>query len=308
VATLSNLIDEVKANLQGYTLNQDRITYVANEPSVANPEGGINATDISIKVGSQDNLSKGIIEIDDELIYVDSFNKTSNTLNVIEAGFGRGFQGTQAASHAKFAPVILSPTFPRSSIKKAINDTIGSLFPKLWGTASTTFTFNGVVNTYTLPAEAEEVLSVSWQSVGSSQEWYPVKRWRPDPMANTGAFTSGHTITVYDGITPGRTVQVYYTKEPSVLVNNSDDFSAVTGLTESCRDIVVLGAAYRLLSYIDPGRINLASAESDTADTKLPSTAGTSASRYIFALYQQRLNEEAGKLQGKFPTKIRYNR
>jgi hypothetical protein len=301
VATLSNLVDEVKANLQGYTLNQDRITYVAN-PS------GITASDVSIKVGSQDNLSKGIVEIDDELIYIDSFDKTTNTLNVIPAGFGRGFQATTAASHAQYAPVILSPTFPRASIKKAINDTIGSLFPKLWGTASTTFTFNGVVNTYTLPAEAEDVLSVSWQSVGSSQEWYPVKRWRPDSMANTGSFTSGNTITVYDGITPGRTVQVYYTKEPSLLVNNSDDFSTVTGLTESCRDVVALGAAYRLLSYIDPGRINLASAEADTADSKLPSTAGTSASRYIFALYQQRLNEEAGKLQGKFPTKIRYNR
>jgi len=301
VATLSNLIDEVKANLQGYTLNQDRITYVAN-PS------GITASDVSIKVGSQENLSKGIVEIDDELIYVDSFDKTTSTLNVIPSGFGRGFQGTEAASHAQNAPVILSPTFPRASIKKAINNTIGSLFPKLWGTASTTFTFNGVVNTYTLPANAEEVLSVSWQSVGSSKEWYPVKRWRPDPMANTGAFTSGNTITVYDGITPGRTVQVYYTKEPSLLVNNSDEFTTVTGLTESCRDVVALGAAYRLLSYIDPGRINLASAESDTADSKLPSTAGTSASRYIFALYQQRLNEEAGKLQGKFPTKIRYNR
>lgn len=301
MATLSNLVDEVKANLQGYTLNQDRITYVAN-PS------GISSTDIAIKVGSQDNLSKGIVEIDDELIYVDSFDKTTNTLNVIPAGFGRGFQATTAASHAQYAPVILSPTFPRASIKKAINDTIGSLFPKLWGTASTSFTYNGVVNTYPLPAEVQDVISVTWQSVGSSKEWYPVKRWRPDPMANTGAFTSGNTITVYDGITPGRTVQVYYTKEPSLLVNNSDDFSTVTGLTESCRDVVALGAAYRLLSYIDPGRINLASAESDTADSKLPSTAGTSASRYIFALYQQRLNEEAGKLQGKFPTKIRYNR
>ena len=301
MATLSDLVDEVKANLQGYTLNQDRLTYIANP-------GGINTTDVSIKVGSQENLSKGIVEIDDELIYVDSFDRTTNTLNVIPAGFGRGFNGTDAATHAQYAPVILSPTFPRYSVKKAINDTIGSLFPKLWGTASTTFTFNGVVNTYTLPTEAEEVLSVSWQSVGSSKEWYPVKRWRPDSMANTGAFTSGNTITVYDGITPGRTVQVYYTKEPSLLVNNSDEFTTVTGLTESCRDVVALGAAYRLLSYIDPGRINLASAEADTADSKLPSTAGTSASRYIFALYQQRLNEEAGKLQGKFPTKIRYNR
>jgi hypothetical protein len=301
VATLSNLIDEVKANLQGYTLNQDRLTYVANA-------GGISGTEIAIKVGSQDNLAKGVVEIDDELIYVDSFDKTTNTLNVIRAGFGRGFQGTDAATHAEYAPVILSPTFPRISIKRAINDTIGSLYPKLWGTASTTFTFNGVINTYQLPAEAEEVISLAWESLGSSKEWYPVKRWRPDSMANTGAFTSGNTVTVYDAITPGRTVQVFYTKEPSLLVNNSDDFTTVTGLTESCRDVVALGAAYRLLSYLDPGRINLASAEADTADSKLPSTAGTSASRYIFALYQQRLNEEAGKLQGKYPTKIRYNR
>jgi hypothetical protein len=301
VATLSNLIDEVKTNLQGYTLNQDRLTYVANA-------GGITDSGVSIQVGSQDNLAKGVVEIDDELIYVDSFDKTNNTLNVIPAGFGRGFQGTTAVSHAQYAPVILSPTFPRISIKRAINDTIGSLYPKLWGTASTTFTFNGVVNTYTLPVEAEDVISLAWQSVGSSKEWYPVKRWRPDPMANTGAFTSGNTVTVYDGITPGRTVQVFYTKEPSLLVNNSDEFTTVTGLTESCRDVVALGAAYRLLSYLDPGRINLASAEADTADSKLPSTAGTSASRYIFALYQQRLNEEASKLQGKYPTKIRYNR
>ena len=301
MATLSNLIDEVKANLQGYTLNQDRLTYVANA-------GGISPTDVAIKVGSQDNLAKGVVEIDDELLYIDSFDKTTNTLNVIPAGFGRGFQGTAATTHAQYAPVVLSPTFPRVSVKRAINDTIGSLFPKLWGIASTTFTFNGVVNTYALPVEAQDVLSVSWESVGSSDEWYPVKRWRPDAMANTGAFTSGNTITIYDGITPGRTVQVFYTKEPSLLVNNSDDFSTVTGLTESCRDVVALGAAYRMLSYLDPGRINLASAEADAADSKLPSTAGTSASRYIFALYQQRLNEEAGKLLGKYPTKIRYNR
>ena len=301
MSTLSDLVDEVKANLQGYTLNQDRLTYVANT-------AGIDESSVAIQTGSASNLAKGIVEIDDELIYVDTFDKTTNTLNVIPSGFGRGFQGTTAASHARYAPVILSPTFPRISVKRAINDTIGAVFPKLWGIASTSFTFNPAVSTYSLPADAQDVLSVSWESVGPSKEWYPVKRWRPDPMANGTAFSTGNSISIYDGITSGRTVQVWYTKEPTVLTNNSDDFTTVTGLTESCRDVIVLGAAYRLLSYLDPGRINLASAEADTADTKLPSTAGTSASRYIFALYQQRLSEEAGKLQGKFPTRLRYNR
>ena len=55
--TLSEMIDEVRSNLQGYTLRQDRITYVANP-------GGINTTQLNIKVGSSVNLAKGIIEIE----------------------------------------------------------------------------------------------------------------------------------------------------------------------------------------------------------------------------------------------------
>lgn len=301
MATLSELVDEVKANIQGYTLNQDRLTYVADS-------SGITDSSTSITVGSASNLAKGIIEIDDELIYIDSFTKASNTLNVIPAGFGRGFQGTTATSHAHYAPIILSPTFPRVSIKRAINDTISAVFPRLWGIGSTTFTFNAAVSTYSLPADVQDVLAVSWESVGPTKEWIPVKRWRPDPMTNATAFATGNSISLYDAITPGRTVQVWYTKEPTTLSNNNDDFSSVSGLPESTRDVIVLGAAYRMLSFIDPGRINLSSAEADNADTKIPSTAATSASRYLYALYQQRLSDEAGKLQGKYPTKVRYNR
>jgi hypothetical protein len=63
------------------------------------------------------------------------------------------------------------------------------------------------------------------------------------------------------------------------MTSGTDDFSAVTGLPESCRDVIVYGAAYRLLSFIDPGRINLTSAESDLADSKVPGAAGSSNSR-----------------------------
>jgi hypothetical protein len=79
-------------------------------------------------------------------------------------------------------------------------------------------------------------------------------------------------------------------------------------LPDTCADVVTLGAAYKLLSYLDAGRINLSSAEADLNDSKIPSTAGVSASRYIFALYQQRLSEEALKLQDKFPIRIHYTR
>jgi hypothetical protein len=298
--TLDELVDEVKANLQGYALRQDRITYVAN-PS------GLSTTSTEIAVGSSSNLAKGIIEIDDELIWIDSFDKANNILNVIP-GFGRGYQGTTASPHAQYAPVTLAPTFPRSSIKKAINDTINSFYPKLWIINSYTFTFNASQVTYPLPDDVEGVLFISWQTTGSSQEWLPVNRWRLDGMANAATFNTNNTLNIYENVQPGRTIQVWYTATPNTLDANTDDFSDVSGLPDSCKDVVVLGAAYKLLSYLDAGRINLTSAEADLNDSKLPSTAGASASRYIFALYQQRLNEEALKLADKYPIRIHYTR
>jgi hypothetical protein len=299
--TFNDMINEVRSNLQGYTLRQDRLTYLANT-------GGITASGTSIEVGSANNLAKGIIEIDDELIWIDSFNKATSTMNVIQGGFGRGYQGTDAATHAQNALVILSPTFPRQSIKRAINDTINSFFPKLWGVGSTTFTFNASQTAYTLPAEAESVIFASWQTTGSSLEWLPINRWRMDPMANFNTFGTNNTINIYENIQPGRTVQVFYTKEPTVLTENGDDFVTTTGLPASAYDVVILGASYKLLSFLDPGRINLTSAEADLNDSKIPSNAGVGASRYIYALYQQRLNEEALKLQDKFPIRIHYTK
>ena len=296
--TFNQMTSEVQSNLQGYSLRQDRITWVATA-------GGISATDLSIKIGSADNLAKGIVQIDNELIWVNSFDRQNLTLNVAP-GFGRGYMGTTPSPHAQNAQVILTPTFPITMIQQAINDSINSLYPKLFQVSSTTFTYNAAQIAYPLPDDARDVLYASWQTPGPSREWLPINRWRIDRMANVSAFNTTKTVNLYEKIVPGRTVQVYYSTIPSNLTNDNDDFAAVTGLPESSRDVVTLGAAYRLLSYIDTGRINLSSAVADLADTKLPSTAGANASKYIFALYQQRLQEESTKLQDRFPILLHY--
>lgn len=180
--TFTQLVDEVKTNLAGYTLRQDRIAGLTNT-------GGINATDLAIQINSSENLAKGIIEIDDEQIWINSFDRNTSTLNAI-AGFGRGYNGTTPAPHAENAQVIMTPTFPRVAVKRAINDTINSFYPKLFGVASTTFTFNAAQVAYPLPAEARDVLYISWQTVGPSKEWLPVNRWRFDRMANVAAFNT----------------------------------------------------------------------------------------------------------------------
>lgn len=298
--TFNELIGEVKSKLIGYTLNQDRLTYVKDT-------GGITASSLTITAGSNDNFAKGIIEIDDELIWIDLYNRSTGVLNVIP-GFGRGYNGTQPAPHAQNAQITLSPVFPRVIIKQAINDTIQAMGEKIYAVNSTTFTYNSAVTTYALPDDAETVLSVSWESVGPSKEWIPVRRWRQDRMASAAAFNSNITVSIYDPITPGRTVLVWYTTEPTTLTSNDQDYASVTGMPETSKDVVVLGACARLLSFIDAGRINFTSAEADMADAKIPYNGGTNVSRYVYALYQQRLNEEAARLQNLYPVKIHFNR
>jgi hypothetical protein len=300
MATLKDMVDEVRSNLAGYTLRQDRMTYLANT-------SGITTTSTSVVLGSSSDLARGVIEIDDELLWVDSFDKSSSTLNIVP-GFGRGYGNTTPAPHAQYAQVILAPSFPRVSIKNAINDTINSVFPKLWSISSTTFNYNTVQTTYSLPDDAEDVIAVSWQTTGPTKEWLPVRNWRSDGMANRAAFNSTTTISIYDRIDAGRTVQVWYTTAPNTLDSNTDDFADVTGLPDTARDVIILGACSKLLTYVDAGRISLTSAESDAMDSKIPSQASTNSARYIYALYQTRLKEEASKLQGKHPVRIHYTR
>jgi hypothetical protein len=300
MSTFAQLVDEVRTNLSGYTLRQDRITYLTNP-------GGINTTALNVAIGNSENLAKGVIEIDDELIWINTFDKNNLTLNAIP-GFGRGYGGTTPSPHAENAQVTLTPTFPKVNVKKAINDTINAFYPKLFQVGSVTFTFNAAQITYALPDDARDVLFISWQTPGPSREWLPVNRWRIDRMANVSAFNTTRTLSLYDKIVPGRTVQVYYSTIPNNLTNANDDYATVTGLPESSRDVVTLGAAARLLSYLDTGRINLSSAEADINDTKIPSTAGASASKYVYALYQQRLNEESTKLQDRFPIRVHYTK
>ena len=205
-STFANLVDEVLLNLNGYTMRQDRTTHLTD-----------NLTDsgLSLALGSVSNIGKGVVEIDDELIWLDTYDRVSNTATA--APYGRGYQGSTAASHTINTKVTIAPTFPRISVKRAINDTIKSVFPQLSGTARTTFSLTATQSTYALPADVEDVLAVSWDTPGPTGEWLPVRKWRQDTNANTTTYATGQTISIYDGITPGRTVQVAYTKKPGTL-------------------------------------------------------------------------------------------
>ena len=303
--TFSNMVDEVLINLSGYTFQQDRSTYLTTAVTTLTSP---SSSPLVLSLGSTDNVGKGIVEVDDELMWVNSFDRVANTATI--APYGRGYLGTTAATHAVDTKVTVSPIFPRYTVKRAINDTIKAVGSGLFSIKQTTFTYNAAVTTYEFQdLEIENILTMMWQDIGPSKEWIRVRRWDFDPFADVDTWGSNsQTVTIGDYITSGRTVKVMYTTRPNELENNSDVFETVTGLPSSSRDVIVLGAAYRLLAYLDPARASQISPQADEIDAKRTFGSANSAARQLFALYQQRLNEEIKAQQGQYPTRVHYTR
>jgi hypothetical protein len=297
MTTLDNLIDDVQLDLAGFTYRQDRATYLVTAAT---------SSDLILNVATTDNIAKGIIEIDDEMMWVDSYDRQSNTVTI--APFGRGYNGTTPAAHNLSAKVVITPTFPRQVVKRAVNDTIGAVYPKVFATGSTGVSFLASRTTYAVPADAIQILSMAWQSVGPTKEWLPIRQWRWDPIAYPSAFPTGKTVSIYDNVLPGRTMNIIYAKLPTALVNNADDFEGVSGLPTSMRDVIIYGAAWRLSSYLDPARNSITTPASDELDTKRPYGTGTTVTRNLQALYLQRLEEESLKQKLQFPTRVHYSR
>jgi len=305
MTTLTNMIDEVAVNLSGYTFQQDRATYLTHAVTTTTSS---SASPLVLQLGSTDSVGKGVIEIDEELMWVDSFDRVANTATV--APFGRGYLGTTAATHALDTKVTISPTFPRFNIKRAINDTIRALGANIFAVKTTTFTFTSSVSTYAFNnLNIKNILSVTWQDIGPSKEWVPLRRWDFDSLASTAAFGAGaQTITLGEAPVSGRTVKVVYATDPEPFTSNSDVYATVTGLPESTRDVVILGAAYRLLSFLDPARASQVSPQADETDAKRPYGASQTATKQLYALYTQRLDEETKSQQSNYPVKVHYSR
>jgi hypothetical protein len=302
---LNDMIDEVLINLAGYTYQQDRATYItqnvtATESTIASP--------IILQLASTDNIGKGTIEINEELIWLDSFDRVSNTATV--PPWGRGYLGTSTAAHTAGTKVTITPTFPRYVVKKAINDTISAFGSSIFAIKTTTFTFNAAQTTYGFNnLNIQNIMSLMWQDVGPSQEWFPIRHWTYDSIASTTAFGSGaQTVTIGDYVQPGRTVKVVYTTDPVPFTLNTEDYATQTGLPISTRDVVILGASYRLLTYLDPARAAQVSPQADETDSKRPYGASQSATKQLYALYQQRLNEETARQQSLHPIRVHYSR
>ena len=295
MTTFNELTDDVLSMLRGYVRSQESVTAMA---------GSLNATATSFNVDDGSRLGMARAEIDDELVYINSVTTNSVALQP----WGRGVDGSTAATHADDARVTFNPLFPRHFVKRAINDAVQSIGVELKALDVTTFTAIASKNTYSLPAATKAVNQITWQTVGPSGRWETARRWQVDLEANSTQYTSGKTVTIWDPIVPGRTVQVRVMKEPGFMVSGSDTLESTAGLPASCRDVVALGTAARLVSSIDVALLDPSSVQAGFFDERRQIGSASNVARTIYALFQQRLAEEVARYRDNLNTPIHYRK
>ena len=295
MTTFNELTDDVLSMLRGYVRSQESVTAM---------DGSLNATATSFNVDDGSRLGMGRAEIDDELVYINSVTTNSVALQP----WGRGVDGSTAATHADDARVTFNPLFPRHFVKRAINDAVQSIGVELKALDVTTFTAVASKNTYSLPAATKAVNQITWQTVGPSGRWETARRWQVDLEANSTQYTSGKTVTIWDPIVPGRTVQVRVMKEPGFMVSGSDTLESTAGLPASCRDVVALGTAARLVSSVDVSLLDPSSVQAGFFDERRQIGSASNVARTIYALFQQRLAEEVARFRDDLNTPIHYRK
>lgn len=292
MSTFEQMADTIVTDLAAFVRQQEAIT-VLSQP--------IDATTLVLPVDDTAALSKGMIDVDGEIMYLKSVVRQSGVAQILPGT--RGWKGTQARSHDQYALVRNNPTFPRFMAERAINDTLKGI--DLYGLSDYEFMFDGVTYAIPLPAGVREVTGVTYELLNSTKVWPRLRQYRLD--RNYKHPTTGETVSALvlnEGPTPGRHVRVQMAMYPQTL-SHGDDFS-LTGLPASCEDVIRLGAMWRMISVIDVGKVNATAPSADILDTPVAVGKSTDVAKYLYQLFSVRFAEEKAKQEEKLQTTIQY--
>lgn len=288
--TFKDLVTDVATSLRSYT-GVEQLTWLTSS---------VTASDLSLPVDSPDAAVRGLVEIDDELIYIASSDEASITA----APFGRGYEGTAAASHEMNAAVTLAPIFPKVNVKRKINQTIESLYPTLYGVKTADLTGDAVSIGYELPEDCEDVLKVEWHPLGDITNWWPeIRDYDFDP--NSDAFDSGKALTLKSYVDVGAPIRVTYKARPTALSADTDTLDSI-GLPDSVADVILYGTTAQMIRFMDTRRLSLTSVENISRAQVVGAGDASKVANSIYAMYQQRLAEERRRLLLQFPPSIKY--
>lgn len=291
MSNLSQMTDRVTSYLQGFSRDQEERTWLTT---------ALDSSGLLFRVEDPKNISAGMCEIGDELVWVARVN--NSTSDVTLAPFGRGYQSTIAVSHDADTAIVNSPKFPKQQIKQAINDSIRGVYPDLYVIANYEFPAVAARTTYELPIAVDLVHSVTTETIGPTRRWAHLQRWRYDPQADPDRFASGKALDIYQEPIPGQTVRVTYLKPPAVLEDSVTEFTTATGLSATAEDCIVYGACFRLVGLLETPRLQISAIEQQLRAQQVPPGATQAASRHFLQLYQLALQSERERLIRANPT------
>lgn len=292
--TLDDLIEEVLLQLHGFSVKGDQLTTLA---------GPVSATATTLVVDDVNEISRGVIEIDNELIRVQTVDRTSGTVTILPRG--RGWRQTVPSTHTAGATVVMSPLVPRVAIGQAINDTILSLYPDIFGVGTVEFAYTGApAVSFQLPTAAESVLSVRYKDTEGN--WQKVRTWELENGMSINSFLTGKSIRILD-VPAGMTVQVVYGRIPTALTTAASLFST-TGLASSHRDLVVLGAQARLIPALDVARLSVRTVQADELDQPIQLGSAFNLAKEMQARFVARVRQEKSILQSRYPAPVHFTR
>lgn len=296
MTTLGDMKSRIKQLLQGYTRNQEQISWLSQATLATD-------TTLFVNPGTATAINRGLVEIDNELIIIDQFNSLVGTMTTAAGINGRGAENTTPAFHDMNSIITVDPDFPRQRITEAINDTIRATYPDLYVMASYDFPYKAARFEYEFPAEAEKVYKVTVSTIGPSFVWKGGVRWRFNPQASiqSNGSATGKSIQIMDPVVPGRLIHCMYVKPPGILVNDTDVYETVVGYPDRTIDMITYGATARLLSGLEPARLAQKAVEATERAPLVPAGSATNASQYFWNLYRTRFNEEVDRLHDLFP-------
>lgn len=297
MSTFGQLVDDVLLHLRSYVRDQEQATFLTQTLAV---------DDVVLHVDDPTAISRGRVEVDDELIYLSRVDRDAGTAAV--PPFGRGHDSTTAAAHAEGAKVTAAPLFPRSVVKRTINSTLRQMGASLYGVKEDVLAPHESL-IYEIPADVRDVLSVKMvDTVSPYYDFEYLNNWHTDLNAPSAVSTTGKALYLYAAVPSTFDIVVTYSCDPVELVDAADDFAATTLLPASCEDVVVTLAASRLLSTADAYAAQTRSIEANTLDSKIQPGSAVAQSKYLLALGQQRLVEERIRLLNKTANRSHHRR
>jgi len=289
--TVASIVDEVVDAAHGWARTQDERTAL---------NGAIVSNATTLMVDDFTRVSRGPLEVDDELMQVASVDATSGTVTL--EPWGRGIGGTTAANHSDNAAVTSGPLFPRQRVRNQIYSVLRETFPDIFAVTLLTQDGSTVRTNYVMPSDCWHVMSVETHLPDASQMWCPVTRWRQNKTATTVE------LEILGLVVPGTgRVRIRYMRTPPAVLASTDDLTTY-GYDYQVRDLIVLGATAKLLMFSEASRVQASSVESHARSEAVPAGSAMNAGRMLYQMYQKRVADEAKQLQMRYPLQIHYTR